>query len=354
MAIDNRDGPVENYSWNCGWEGDEGTPADVMALRRQQMKNFCCLLLLSNGTPMLRAGDEFMHTPRGNSNPYNQDNDTTWLDWRRLQTNREMFRFFKLAIAFRKAHPSLARSRFWSDDVRWHGVGADPDLAYDSHSLAFCLRGAAEGDDDLYVMINAYWRALTFTVHDGGARTWKRVVDTSLTSPSDFREPGFEVPLQSRTYSVAPRSVVVLIRSNMAAEEAGSVAGPFDQIRTPAAAPAGSRAETGATSGCPPHAERTGERREHGTLLAPGERQGQRVRNQQRGAGRIAHDRAQSGGCDRHDETDGGPRRREARRETAGSCRSPGASRNVAALIGGTVSASLAKPRELRQNRESS
>jgi isoamylase len=112
------------------------------------------------------------------------------------------------------------------------GTAWAPTPTSHTHSLAFCLRGAAEVDDDLYVMINAYWRALTFTVHDGGARTWKRVVDTSLTSPSDFREPGFEVPLQSRTYSVAPRSVVVLIRSNMAAEEAGTrVTVPFDQIR---------------------------------------------------------------------------------------------------------------------------
>jgi isoamylase len=209
----NLDGPAENYSWNCGWEGDEGVPADVMGLRRQQIKNVCCLLFLSNGTPMFRAGDEFMQTQGGNSNPYNQDNETTWLDWQRLEANRDMFRFFKLAIAFRKAHPSLTRSRFWRGDVRWHGVGAEPDLAHDSHSLAFHLQGASQGDDDLYVMINAYWQTLSFTVQDGDAGTWNRVVDTSLRSPSDFCEPGREVPLRSRTYDVGPRSVVVLIRS---------------------------------------------------------------------------------------------------------------------------------------------
>ncbi len=210
---DNRDGPVANYSWNCGWEGDEGVPADVAALRQQQIKNFCCLLLLSNGTPMFRAGDEFMQTQRGNSNPYNQDNDTTWLDWRRLESHRDMFRFFKLAIAFRKAHPSLARSRFWREDVRWHGVGAHADLTHDSRNLAFHLSGASQGDDDLYVMINAYWRALTFTVQEGDLGKWKRVVDTSLPSPADFCEPGREVPIRSRIYEVAARSVVVLIAS---------------------------------------------------------------------------------------------------------------------------------------------
>ena len=61
----------------------------------------------------------------------------TWLDWGRLDTNRDIFRFFKLAIAFRKAHPSVGRSRFWRDDVRWHGVGAAPDLSADSRSLSF-------------------------------------------------------------------------------------------------------------------------------------------------------------------------------------------------------------------------
>ena len=60
-------------------------PADVMALRKQQIKNFCCLLFLSNGTPMFCAGDEFMNTQGGNNNPYNQDNETTWLDWSLLE-----------------------------------------------------------------------------------------------------------------------------------------------------------------------------------------------------------------------------------------------------------------------------
>ena len=77
----NQDGMDANYSWNCGHEGDEGAPADVLALRRKQVKNFCCLLLLSNGIPMFRAGDEFLNTQFGNSNPYNQDNEISWLDW---------------------------------------------------------------------------------------------------------------------------------------------------------------------------------------------------------------------------------------------------------------------------------
>ncbi len=84
----NTDGTDDNRSWNCGWEGDDGATADVLALRQRQVKNFCCLLMLANGTPMFCAGDEFMHTQRGNNNPYNQDNEITWLDWDRLGAQR--------------------------------------------------------------------------------------------------------------------------------------------------------------------------------------------------------------------------------------------------------------------------
>jgi isoamylase len=81
----NLDGMDENHSWNCGVEGDENVPPEMMALRRKQIRNFCCLLMLSNGTPMFRAGDEFMQTQRGNNNPFNQDNEISWLDWGRLR-----------------------------------------------------------------------------------------------------------------------------------------------------------------------------------------------------------------------------------------------------------------------------
>jgi glycogen operon protein len=209
----NQDGVDQNFSWNCGWEGDVGAPKEVLALRKQQIKNFCCLLLLSNGTPMFCAGDEFMHSQGGNNNPYNQDNETTWLDWDRLRQHEDIFRFFKLMIAFRKRHPSLARSRFWREDVRWYGVGAEPDRAYDSHSLAFFLSGVSQRDDDLYVMINAYWEPLPFVIQEGRPDEWRRVVDTSLASPADILDPGNGHPLTSRSYDVRPRSVVVLERA---------------------------------------------------------------------------------------------------------------------------------------------
>jgi isoamylase len=175
------------------------------------VKNFCCLLLLSNGIPMFRAGDEFLNSQFGNNNPYNQDNEISWLAWSQLKANQDIFRFFKGMIAFRMSHPSLCRSRFWRDDVSWYGVGATVDLSPDSRSLAFCLHGASQGDDDIYVMINAYWRALQFQIQEGSPQDWVRVVDTDLQSPSDFSDCG--VQLRQSTYQVAARSMVVLIRS---------------------------------------------------------------------------------------------------------------------------------------------
>ena len=210
---DNRDGMDQNFSWNCGWEGDENVPEEVMELRRRQAKNFCCLLFLSNGTPMFRAGDEFLNTQFGNNNPYNQDNEINWLDWGRKEKNKEIFRFFKLMIAFRKQHPSLARSRFWRDDVQWFSPeGGAADIAADSHSLAFYLDGASEGDDDLYVMINAWRNDLDFTIQEGTAGEWKRVIDTSQPNPDDIANPGDEKPIGQAAYTVNARSVVVLIR----------------------------------------------------------------------------------------------------------------------------------------------
>ena len=209
---DNTDGTDHNLSWNCGWEGDDGVPDGVMDLRRRQVKNFCAILFLSNGTPMIRAGDEFMNTQKGNNNPYNQDNEITWLDWDLLEKNHDIFRFFKLMIAFRKDHPSLGRGRFWREDVKWYGVGERPDLSFNSLSLAFCLNGASEGDDDIYVMINGYKEDLRFTVQEGGARQWLRVADTGLPSPLDIMDRGGEESLKDLEYNVKARSVVLLRR----------------------------------------------------------------------------------------------------------------------------------------------
>jgi isoamylase len=208
----NGDGTDANFSWNCGWEGDDAVPPEVLALRKRQVKNFCALLMLANGTPMFCAGDEFMHTQQGNNNPYNQDNETTWLDWDKLETNRDVFRFFQQMIAFRKAHPSLGRSRFWREDIRWYGVNHEPDRSAESHSLAYCLHGARQHDVDIYVMVNSSAAALSFTIQEGHPGSWRRVIDTARASPEDFCAPGSEVQVLDLAYPVEAHSVVMLRR----------------------------------------------------------------------------------------------------------------------------------------------
>jgi isoamylase len=202
----NADGPENNVSWNCGWEGDAGASYEVIALRKRQIKNYCCVLLLANGTPMLSAGDEFMRTQRGNNNPYNQDNETSWIDWTLRDKNPDIFRFFQRMIAFRKSHPSLCRSRFWRDDVSWHASGA--------RRIDFYLRGESQEDADMYVMINAGGEDESVSVPQQHTGPWIRVVDTSLPSPDDIVEEGGGISVNAARYLVRARSVVVLMREN--------------------------------------------------------------------------------------------------------------------------------------------
>ncbi len=159
----NTDG-ANDFSWNCGREGDDGLPPEVTRLRERQVKNFCCLLMLSAGTPMFRMGDEFLQTQGGNNNPYNQDNATTWLDWQRLDRHRGVFRFFQRMIAFRKSHPSIARPHFWREDIRWYGVERPVDMSHESRCLAYCLHGGSQGDADIYVIF--------LSGHGGAEHRW--------------------------------------------------------------------------------------------------------------------------------------------------------------------------------------
>ena len=191
----NKDGADDNRSWNCGWEGDDGVPAEVLALRKRQVKNFFTLLMLANGTPMFCAGDEFLNTQRGNNNPYNQDNETTWLDWSLLKKNRDIFRFFQFMITFRKARAWIGRSRYWRDDVRWYGANGIVDL--DSHTLAYSLRG----EKTLYVMINAFCQPVEFRIQENAC--WRRIVDTSQDELNDRA-------VNASSYELAPRAIAVL------------------------------------------------------------------------------------------------------------------------------------------------
>jgi glycogen operon protein len=118
----NRDGGYENYSWNCGAEGPTDDPA-VIALRQRQARNLMATLLLSQGVPMLTAGDEFLRTQGGNNNAWCQDNETSWVDWWLAETNRGFLRFTREMIWLRRRHPALRRRRFFVGELG-HAAGA--------------------------------------------------------------------------------------------------------------------------------------------------------------------------------------------------------------------------------------
>lgn len=224
---DNRDGSNENYSWNHGVEGPTDDPA-INALRQRQIKNFAVLLLLSQGTPMILGGDEFMRTQLGNNNAYCQDSPISWFDWSLVEKNAGMVRFFRKMNAFRRMHPVLRRRRFLADkdhgddllrDVCWHGADAEPaDWGESSRALAVLLNGEKEefdgdyDDNDIYMMINGYGDEGNFILHQLPAgKQWHRVIDTALSSPDDIVDEGNEVKLVGNSYLVQARSVVVCI-----------------------------------------------------------------------------------------------------------------------------------------------
>jgi glycogen operon protein len=211
----NTDGTDDNRSWNCGWEGDNAVPREVLKLRHRQARNFMILLLLSNGTPMICAGDEFLVTRAGNNNPYNQDNEINYLNWDLLRTNHDVFRFVQGMIAFRKSHPSIARSQFWREDVTWYGArGKILDFSSSGQTLAYCLRGGSLNDDDIYVMVNGAANDIRFEIQEGQASDWVLVADTSAPAPGDFVKPSERQKLASPDYLVGGRSVVLFCKPN--------------------------------------------------------------------------------------------------------------------------------------------
>ncbi|HEX2523548.1 MAG TPA: glycogen debranching enzyme, partial [Terriglobia bacterium] len=212
----NVDGSNENHSWNCGEEGMSSNPA-VNRLRKQQIKNLVSILLLSQGAPMILAGDEMGRTQQGNNNPYCQDNEVSWLNWRLLRQNRDLFRFFKELIAFRKQH-AILRRRTYQDldevpDFIWHGVKPNqPDWGWHSRFVGLQLVGG-KTESDLLILANSYeGRLAVELVSPSHHRQWYRFVDTSLSSPQDIRADGkFARLLKPLSYNAAPHSVVVLV-----------------------------------------------------------------------------------------------------------------------------------------------
>jgi isoamylase len=217
---ENRDGSNDNLSWNCGAEGETGDAA-ILELRRRQAKNFAAILFLSQGVPMILAGDELLRSQRGNNNAYCQDNELSWFDWRLVDTNREMLRFVRELIALRKRHPSLRRQRFLTGrpapgatqpDVAWHGERLHEPPWHDGSAqlLAFTLAGARTGEAALHVILNMSDAARAAALPVLAGYHWRRALDTALASPHEITRPEQQTPAEGEHYVVQPRSVVVL------------------------------------------------------------------------------------------------------------------------------------------------
>lgn len=221
----NRDGLDENWSWNHGIEGPTNNP-QIEALRVRQIKNALTTLFVSQGTPMLLYGDEVRRTQRGNNNAYCQDNPISWFNWQDVERHRDLLRFTREMIQFKRRHPVLnlkiypATSHIVDDwvflSVHWHGVRLDqPDWSHFSHSIALTLNGSPYNDDDLHIIFNAYWEDLEFELPPRPAdRPWLCAVNTALPAPHDIAEPGHETPVTTPTIIARARSVIVLLAHN--------------------------------------------------------------------------------------------------------------------------------------------
>ncbi len=215
----NRDGTNDNLSWNCGVEG-ETTDLHVLALRKQQARNFMAILFLSQGVPMFLAGDEFLHTQGGNNNAWCQNNDISWLNWQLTEANNDMLRFVRELIAFRHRHPCLARPRYLTGrleaargipDVTWHGLRLNEPLWHDSDAqvLAFTLAGCSNEEEDLHVIINMSEHAINAPLPDIAQRCWYRAMNTAALSPNDMIERTNQPLITGENQLVQARSIVV-------------------------------------------------------------------------------------------------------------------------------------------------
>ena len=214
----NRDGTDENLSWNCGIEGPTDDPV-VAALRARQARNFLTLTMLSHGTPMLLAGDEFGHTRTGNNNPWCQDNALNHLDWSPAAQDAGLLRFTRLLVTFTRSLRILQEDRYWAatspgaaGDISWHGVQCGrPDWSARSHTLAFTLEHPS-GTELVHVMVNSGAKGLDFALPVlAGGEPWLRVIDTSRPSPADICEPVAAQPVTTAALRVAPHSLAVLV-----------------------------------------------------------------------------------------------------------------------------------------------
>jgi isoamylase len=223
---DNRDGEDHNRSWNCGAEG-ETDDAAVNSLRNLQKRNFLATLFLSQGVPMIVAGDELGKTQKGNNNAYCQDNEISWIDWE--HADQALLQFTQRVIALKKAHPSFCRRRWFQGqpikgselhDIAWFlpegGLMEEHNWNEDfAKSLGVFLNGQGlhsvgmKGekiiDDSFYIIFNAYHDHLDYVLPSTEyAAAWQILLDTANDQESAAVYPA------SSTIDVAGRSVVLL------------------------------------------------------------------------------------------------------------------------------------------------
>jgi glycogen operon protein len=198
---DNRDGNDDNRSWNCGVEGPTDDPA-VNALRMRQMRNLMATLLLSQGTPMILAGDEFARTQQGNNNAYSQNNQISWVNWDLAKQNECLIRFVRRLIRLRHKYPALRRNLFLNGDyiedlgvrdVTWinpRGLQMSDENWSDSALRCFgmLLDGRAQmtgirqrgKEATILLIVNGREDDIEFTMPEcTGACQWSLLVDTN-------------------------------------------------------------------------------------------------------------------------------------------------------------------------------
>jgi isoamylase len=224
---ENRDGVNENYSWNCGHEGPT-EDAQIVALRRKQQRNFLATLLLSQGLPMLLAGDERGRTQQGNNNAYCQDNEIGWIDWSG-SGDLTLFEFARTLIGIRRKHPVFRRPRFFRGvatggsalkDIAWFTPSGsemtqadwdDPSrrcfgalLGGDVGDRFISLQGYPEVDESFLLVLNGHDTPVGFTLPGAaGIRRWAQLIDTAQEAlPRDWPSfsPGSQVAVADRCF----------------------------------------------------------------------------------------------------------------------------------------------------------
>jgi isoamylase len=222
----NRDGADNNDSWNCGHEGETDDP-DINALRDRQRRNFVATLMLSQGVPMLLAGDELSHTQKGNNNTYCQDNELSWLDWGRDERKDRFLEFVKRATRVWHEQPVLKRRKFFQGrsirgagitDVSWFGPAgqemSDQDWGAHIRCIGLRLAGDLIGEvsdrgepivgDTLLVLLNAHHEAIPFTFPiTNPDHRWERLYDTAEDpSPAVVHAAGDVYALRDRSVAL--------------------------------------------------------------------------------------------------------------------------------------------------------